>query len=176
MRNSTIIVKKRLLKCGHTDYAFSKGRCKSCATQQSSQKRWEEYENGEQEESYKNLRDDADAVMSMYIRKKYQDKDGLIPCYICGKKFEYGQMHNGHYISRSHMGTRFLDKNCRPNCPTCNSNHETDITPFKNKLEQEEKGITEYLEQLGREVYHPSISDLKSIIQEYRFKLKLLKK
>jgi hypothetical protein len=31
MKNSTIIIKKKDLKCGHFDYAFSKGRCARCA-------------------------------------------------------------------------------------------------------------------------------------------------
>ena len=39
--NSTIIAKKKKLSCGHTDYNFSRGRCKSCATIQDTQKRVE---------------------------------------------------------------------------------------------------------------------------------------
>ncbi len=39
MYNSTIIPKKKLLKCGHTDFNFSKGRCKQCAAIDSTKKR-----------------------------------------------------------------------------------------------------------------------------------------
>lgn len=40
MRNSTIIPKKKNLNCGHFDYNFSKGRCKQCATIQSTEVRF----------------------------------------------------------------------------------------------------------------------------------------
>lgn len=39
MFNSTIITKKKNLSCGHFDFAFSKGRCKQCATIDSTAKR-----------------------------------------------------------------------------------------------------------------------------------------
>lgn len=39
MRNSTIISKKKNLKCGHFDYNFSKSRCKQCATIESTEAR-----------------------------------------------------------------------------------------------------------------------------------------
>lgn len=34
MYNSTIIVKRKMLRCGHFSYNFSKGRCKDCATRE----------------------------------------------------------------------------------------------------------------------------------------------
>ncbi len=37
--NSTIVTKKKNLSCGHFDYNFSKGRCKQCATIDSTKKR-----------------------------------------------------------------------------------------------------------------------------------------
>lgn len=41
MRNSTIIVRKKKLKCGCFDYNFSKGRCKMHATLEDTAKRME---------------------------------------------------------------------------------------------------------------------------------------
>ena len=43
--NSTIITKKKNLKCGHFDFNFSKGRCKQCATIESTKKRAEAAKN-----------------------------------------------------------------------------------------------------------------------------------
>ncbi len=37
--NSTIVTKKKNLPCGHFDFNFSKGRCKQCATIDSTKKR-----------------------------------------------------------------------------------------------------------------------------------------
>lgn len=45
MYNSSIITKKKLLKCGHFDFAFSHGNCKRCATVFSTAKRVEAAKN-----------------------------------------------------------------------------------------------------------------------------------
>jgi len=52
IRNSTIITKKKQLSCGHYDYAFSKGRCKSCATVQGANKRIAEFKQEEERVLY----------------------------------------------------------------------------------------------------------------------------
>lgn len=178
MRNSTIINKKKQLKCGHFDYNFSKGRCRQCATQQDSLKRISEYEEQEDTQSMANLRDDLDALVSRYVRLKYMDeKTKLIKCFTCQKELPMAEMTNGHYVSRSNMVLRFdTEWNLRPQCPICNSRHETDEEPFTLALELEKAGITSYLKEKGREVYKFTIDELKSLIAEYRFKNKILEK
>lgn len=176
IRNSTIIPRKKQLSCGHFDYPFSKGRCKQCATIASTNKRVADHEKKECSESLQNLIDDMDAIFSRYIRLSYADVNGLVPCFTCPKKLPLAQMQNGHYISRANMATRFMEKNCKPQCPTCNSHHEVDETPFANKLESETPGITDWLKATGRDVYKYTIDEVKSLIAEYRFKVKVLEK
>lgn len=60
-----------------------------------------------------------DAKYSLYIRNKYAE-DGFVACVSCGKSDEIRNMQNGHYISRSYYATRWLDKNCHPQCYRCN--------------------------------------------------------
>ena len=60
-----------------------------------------------------------DSVYSKYIRDKYA-KDGYVSCVTCGKSDRVENMQNGHYVSRSHYSTRWLDKNCHPQCYRCN--------------------------------------------------------
>lgn len=62
---------------------------------------------------------ELDAVYSRYIRAKYS-QDGRVSCVSCGKSDEIKNMQNGHYVSRSHHATRWLDKNCHPQCYRCN--------------------------------------------------------
>jgi len=173
--NSTIISKKRKLSCGCFDFAFSKNRCKRHATVDSYNRRLSAHNNEEDEESWTNLRDDLDTVFSLYIRYKYANSEGHVKCYTCPKVLPITKIHNGHYISRANLSTRWMEQSCRPQCPGCNSNHETDITPFRTALEREQRGLSEWLEEQGREVGKPSISDLKQLLSEYRHKLEFVK-
>jgi hypothetical protein len=175
MRNSTIIPKKKRLSCGHFDFNFSKGRCKACATVASTNKRWEAHEDQEEGETLQTLTEDLDRIYSRYIRLKYMDpKTGLVPCYTCSAKLPMSQIQNGHYIHREDKGLRFLDDNCRPQCPTCNTRHNDDKEPYKSRLEKEKPGITEWLEEQARLVAKPTRTDLKELLVHYRFKVKLL--
>lgn len=67
-----------------------------------------------------------DDAYSLYIRLKYADGEGMVQCVSCnarlpvrgGKDFKGAQ--NGHYIKRTFHSTRWLDKNCHPQCYGCN--------------------------------------------------------
>lgn len=173
MASSTIIRKKRKLDCGCFDYAFSRNKCKAHATIDSVNKRVAKHEESEPSESLQNLRDEADYLYSRYIRLKHMEADGLVPCYTCAKRLPMAQIQNGHYIHRQDMGTRFLDDNCRPQCPECNARHNDDKEPFKQKLEAEKPGITEWLEEQARLVSKPTREELRELITNLRWKVKL---
>ena len=170
--NSTIISKKRKLACGCFDYAFSKNRCKQCATIQSTNKRIEKHEEGIEDESRQNLIQDLDTFFSRYIRIKYADVKGIVSCYTCGTKSRWKEIQNGHYISRKNLATRWLDEDCRPQCEVCNCHKHGNLEVFKANLEKEHKGITSYLEEQARQVYKPTLDELKQLLIEIKFKLK----
>lgn len=62
---------------------------------------------------------DLDKIFSLYIRLKYS-KDGLATCVTCGKTAHFKDMQNGHFNSRIHYATRWLEENCHPQCVGCN--------------------------------------------------------
>jgi hypothetical protein len=173
---SSIIRKKRKLECGCYDYAFSKNRCKAHATSQDSMKRIEKYESGLDDESVANLIDDLDAVFSKYIRLKYANIKGIVRCFTCTKELPISQIHNGHFIHRADMATRFLEDNCKPQCPACNSRHNDDDREYRARLEQEKPGITDWLREQSNQVFKFTREELKQMIAEYRWKVKLLEK
>ena len=174
--NSTIINKKKKLKCGCYDFNFSKGRCKAHATQEDAQKRIDAYEETVSDESLQNLIEDLDAIFSRYIRLKYADEKGNVECYCCGKKLPAAQMQNGHFIHRVDLSTRFLESNCKPQCAVCNSKHNDDDSAYRKRLELETPGITEWLLEQSREVCKPTRDELKMMIVDYRYKAKILEK
>ena len=59
------------------------------------------------------LKKELDAVFSKYIRAKYPKV-----CYTC--KREGKTLQCGHFVTRNHLATRWLESNCRPQCVGCN--------------------------------------------------------
>ena len=174
MYNSTIIRKKKIcITCNLLKNIFSHGNCQSCATVKSTEKRIAKYESDEEQDSRKNLIEDLDTYFSRYIRIKYANKEGVCSCYTCKKNFFWEYIQNGHYISRQHLATRFLDFNCRPQCEHCNCYLSGNLKEFKNRLDAEKAGTSDYLHELSREVFKPTIDDLKQLLIEVRYKLKI---
>jgi hypothetical protein len=171
--NSTIIRKKRKLDCGCYDFAFSKNRCKQHATIESTNKRIEKHEEGIEQESWINLRDDLDAVYSKWLRISNSNSEGICECYTCGKKQHYSEAQCGHFVSRSNMATRFMPQNTKIQCVSCNEYKDGNIEAFEFNLERDNNGIVDWLREQGRSIAKPSVSDLKELLNEYRYKLKI---
>lgn len=66
------------------------------------------------------LKKKLDNIFSKYIRFKNSDKDGYCICITCGKRVFWKEIQNGHYITRNHLSTRWLEQNCAPQCVGCN--------------------------------------------------------
>jgi hypothetical protein len=172
--NSTIIKKQKIcVVCGRKCFWFSKKRCQECARIQDTGKRISQAEEQEEGETLQLLTEDLDRIFSRYIRLYYMEPDGRVPCFTCDKKFSMSDIQNGHYIHRQDMGLRFLSENCRPQCPTCNTRHNDDKEPYRSRLEKEKPGITDWLEEQARLVAKPTRSELKELLVQYRYKLKI---
>lgn len=174
--NSTIGLKRKRCKtCGNMDYMFSHGECKNCATISSTKKRFEKEDNREQVEDLSCLIEDLDTVFSRYIRIKYADNDGLVSCFTCNDKpIHFTRMQCGHYIPRTHLATRWLEENCRPQNEHCNCMLSGNLEVFKERLEEERTGITDWLLEQSRQVSKPSRWELKELLATYRAKLKIV--
>lgn len=92
------------------------------------------------------LKKKADSLFSKHIRTKYIDKNGLIQCYTCPFKGPINKMQCGHLVSRFYLATRYDERNCRPQCITCNVWRNGRVPEFAAKLQEElGKGIVEEL-------------------------------
>ena len=163
--------KKICVSCGALDYYFSRKMCKRCAYINKTPK----ISKKETQTSSSNLIEDLDSIFSQYIRCKYANSDGMVECYTSGKLMRWQDAQCGHFISRKHLATRWLPQNCRPQSEYDNCFLSGNIHVYRVKLEEEEPGIVEYLEEQARSIYKPSIEDLKEMIHEYRHKLNLIK-
>jgi hypothetical protein len=84
-----------------------------------------------------NPKKELDRVFSLYIRQSYADSNGYVQCYTCNAQKHWKDMHCGHFVSRSHLATRFDEDNVRPQCVGCNIFGGGKVVIFGSKLEAE---------------------------------------
>ena len=60
------------------------------------------------------LKKELDKWFSLYIRLKSCDVNGMVICYTSKRKYHYKNIHAGHFISRRHLSTRWLEQNVKP--------------------------------------------------------------
>lgn len=177
--NSTIIRKqKNCVSCGKSCYPFSKGRCQPCATIEDTGKRFDKMSQKVIEED--NLQDliaDADKIVSLYVRLKDADKDGMVACFTCPAILHYKEMQCGHYIRRGHLFLRWdVSRNLRNQCPSCNCGKHGNLARFAQNLEKENPGLPDILMEESLLVYKPTREEIKNIISEYTPKVSQLLK
>jgi hypothetical protein len=172
--NSTILrKKKKCSSCQTLQYIFSRGRCQQCAKVEDTQKRMEAFEDEEDNESLKNLIEDADFLFSRLIRIRYADEKGYVHCYTSGVKLHWTKAQCGHFISRSHLGLRWEETNARPQSEHDNCHLSGNLEVYEQKLEAEHPGIVEFLREQARQVCKPTRGEMRELIASLRFKLKI---
>jgi hypothetical protein len=124
-------------------------------------------------DSRNSLIQDLDAVVSKYVRVRDADEKGICTCYTCGVRKHFTLMQNGHFVSRSHIGLRFdAKRNLRTQCQKCNEFLRGNLKVYAQRLNEEQNGLPEQLQEQAREVEHIGIDELKSMLIDYRAKLK----
>lgn len=177
MHNSTIKLKKKIcVRCGQECFWFSKKRCQNCAKIEDAMNDMEEEtESALKEEGLQDLIKQADEVFSQWLRLSNADINGTVSCFTCDLNMRWQNSQCGHYIKRGNLFLRFDPRNTRVQCEGCNIHKSGNYIEFTRRLEAEKLGITEYLLEESRLVYHPTREEIKGIIKEYTHKLKLLK-
>ncbi len=176
--NSTIRIKmKECKRCGKPSYIFSKGMCEPCARVENALA-LDEKENEKiiDKEDLSGLIEDADAIFSQFIRLKYANDRGEVKCFTCEKWKHWTLIQNGHYIKRGHLGLRWDERNCRPQCQECNEIKSGNIPLFNFLLNREFQGITEILTEEMRLVHKPTRDEIRQVIAYYSPKVKEMKK
>lgn len=113
------------------------------------------------------LKKELDTIFSRYIRQKYADSNGYETCYTCPYREHWKKLQNGHLVSRYFLATRFDERNCRPQCFTCNMYRNGMVPVFSERLEQElGEGITAELYREARKI----VKDYpyQSLIEKYK--------
>jgi hypothetical protein len=125
--------------------------------------------------SRKTLVKKLDTVFSKYIRAKGADKYGVCTCVTCGKKLHISDrnLHCGHFISRRHFSTRWVEDNANVQCAFCNTYRYGEQYKFSLYLGKE---LSESLYLQSQKVVKFSNDDLLGMIDDYAEKLESLNK
>jgi hypothetical protein len=113
----------------------------------------------------------ADKYFSLYIRHS-NAVNGLCRCVTCSGMFSIDSIHCGHFMSRRYEATRYDEKNCAPQCVSCNSFHQGRQFRFGQEIDKRHgKGTAEKLEMKSKMLCKRNQFDYEQIAQEYKDKL-----
>lgn len=117
---------------------------------------------------------DIDRVQSRYVRLAAMGKDHKIECYCCRKKVPWQKAQLMHFINRSHLATRFLLQNGKAGCFECNVEKRGNLEVYEQRLNEEQPGLADWLKEQSYTVANPTRDELKMILTDFQFKLKLV--
>ena len=120
------------------------------------------------------LFDDLDWTLSRIVRISNADENGIGLCFTCDKPEHWTAQQNGHYISRKHLGLRWMETNCKTQCKKCNEFKSGNLDEYKKRLQALQPGLPEWLMEQSRQVEKPSKYELKILLNELRQKLKMV--
>tara|TARA_R100000734_G_C3313328_1_gene104599 strand:- start:1322 stop:1735 length:414 start_codon:yes stop_codon:yes gene_type:complete len=127
--------------------------------------------------SISKLKKELDKWFSLYIRIKDCDDNGMVKCYTSGRKYHYKQIHAGHFMSRRHLSTRWLEKNVKPQSAADNLFGQGEQYKFGLQLDNEYGiGTAEELQFIARQNYKITRVDYVEKISYYKELVKNLKK
>ncbi len=111
-----------------------------------------------------------DAIFSQYIRLKDADHNGNVTCFTCGKVEHYKKgMQCGHFQSRKHYATRWLELNVAVQCAGCNVFRYGEQFLFSKNLDKKYgKGTAEKLYIKSKETVKFSNHELLNMIEHYK--------
>ena len=118
--------------------------------------------------TYAQLKREADKVFSAYIRQREKGPTGWATCVTCGYQDIWKRLQCGHYVSRTHLATRWNEKNAAVQCYACNilrrGNHAEFTLYLQGKYGQ---GIIEELVEAKHRTVKYTRAELQELIDSY---------
>lgn len=116
-----------------------------------------------------------DDVFSKYIRLRDTMHNGYFRCISCGRVLPYEQADAGHFHSRTHMNTRFDERNVHAECRFCNRFSADHLIKYQenliHKIGQREFDLLNVRAHMARKW---SSWELEELIKMYKDKIKEL--
>jgi len=124
--------------------------------------------------SVSQLKKEADATFSQYIRQKYADPHtGLVSCVTCGIMKPWKEMQAGHYESRGNNFLRYDERNVHVQCYGCNVARKGNYPAYATFMVRTYgTDILETLREESKFSLKFTTAELQEIIDTYKEKLK----
>lgn len=123
------------------------------------------------------LKRKLDEIFSVYIRLRDSDENGYCRCISCGKIEHWKDVDCGHFVNRSHMGTRYSEKNCNAQCRSCNRFDEgNNIGYTRGLIRKYGIGVISLLEAQKHSFSKMTSFDYEVMINHYKEEIKRLKR
>ena len=117
-----------------------------------------------------------DETFSRYIRLRDADTHGQIRCISCGRVHSYYDTDCGHYIPRTHMATRYDERNCNGQCRACNRLHSGNHAGYTRGLTLKYGlHIIDELNTLKHTIKKWDTYELEEMITHYKKEIETLK-
>lgn len=118
-----------------------------------------------------------DSYFSQYIRLRDANDEGYCQCCTCLKWYKWNNMDAGHFISRMFKSTRWNEKNCNPQCKSCNRFQSGKQYEHGLWINQKYgKDTAEIILIASKKTSHLTGFELKALGDHFRNEVKRLKK
>lgn len=107
---------------------------------------------------------------SKWVRLSYADDHGFVRCWTCEGVHHWKEIDAGHWVPKKRGNSVLFDeRNCRPQCVSCNRFYEGMGHVFTQKMiEEYGPGIVDEMEALARTQKIYRLADYEAIETEYR--------
>lgn len=123
------------------------------------------------------LQQRLDQIFSQYIRLRDANDNGFCRCITCNSMWRWQVIQNGHYIDRRHIGTRYDDRNCNPQCSSCNIGLRGNLDKYKRAIiEKHGVKLLEELEAAKLSSGKWTTTDYQEKIAYYKTEVKRIRK
>ena len=113
----------------------------------------------------------ADKWMSIYVRLRDSDKKGIVKCITSRTKLPWREMQCGHFMSRTHLSTRWNEQNTSGQCAGCNVFRAGRQYEHGKAIDKKYgAGTAERLTRESKMVSKHSIADILTIADHYKTK------
>lgn len=122
------------------------------------------------------LKEKLDRIFSEYIRLRDSNDNDYCRCISCGSIHHWKDMDCGHFVNRSHMGTRFSERNCNAQCRKCNRFDEgNNIGYTRGLIRKYGVKVIDELEMKKHSHSYMTAFDYQISIEYYSKEVKILK-
>lgn len=117
----------------------------------------------------------ADRAFSLYIRIRDASTDGTVQCCTCGLRMPWKYSQAGHFVTRTHLSTRWDERNAHAQCAKCNKWEGGEQYKHAQYVDGTHgKGTADELVELGARIVKRGSRELREIAEDYQRQAKEL--